>query len=137
MCFELWANTYNVNTVENSGVTQFNGQCVLEEASSAREEAAAHDSRGIAGNSQAKVTSDSSRRINTVQEGRDANLCVEYVAPEEYVKVAAEADDTIIKYFTEEETVVEMEDGPSCLSRMEKACCCRSAEEVNIIRIPF
>jgi len=30
---------------------------------------------------------------------------------------------------TEEETVVEMEDGPSCLSRMKKACCCRSAEE--------
>ena len=38
---------------------------------------------------------------------------------------------------TEEEAVVEMEDGPSCLSRMKKACCCRSAEEVNIIRIPF
>ena len=63
----------------------------------------ADDSRGIAGNSQAKVTSDSSRRINTVQEGRDANLCVEYVAPEDYAKVAAEADDTIINYFTEEE----------------------------------
>ena len=63
----------------------------------------ADDSRGIAGNFQAKVTSDKSRRINTVQEGRDANLCVEYVAPEDYAKVAAEADDTIINYFTEEE----------------------------------
>jgi len=28
---------------------------------------------------------------------------VEYVAPEDYAKVAAEADDTIINYSTEEE----------------------------------